>query len=86
MIFVEEKRIQWYDSAPGIVKKSIVKRNLDGLMQYLQDEYKAKTGEELDVSDWNIVPGTRSTPRQLNGKSMYSRFKHFPHYIMLMVP
>ena len=69
VIFMEEKRIQWYDSAPGIIRKATVKRNLDGLMQYLQDEYKEKKRQEFDVSAWNVVLGTRNTPRQLNGKS-----------------
>lgn len=61
---MEEKRIQWYDSMGGTDRAK-----LEGLMQYLKDEYKAKNnGKELDASDWNLVRCTRHTPRQRNGK------------------
>jgi len=64
VIFMEEKRIQWYDSL-GRTDKA----KLEGLMQYLRDEYKANNGgEELDDSEWELVPCTQSTPRQTNGE------------------
>lgn len=64
VIFIEEKRIQWYDSMGGTDRVK-----LEGLMQYLKDEYKAKNdGKDLDVSQWKLVRCTKHTPRQRNGK------------------
>jgi len=62
VIFVEEKRIQYYDSMGGTDWKK-----LEGLLQYLKDEYRAKKGEELDADEWELVACTRDTPRQRNG-------------------
>jgi len=61
-IFMEEKKIQYYDSmgGPGMIK-------LKGLLQYLKDEWKAKKGGEMDVSEWKLVACTKDTPQQLNG-------------------
>ena len=39
VIFMEEKRIQWYDSMGGTDR---AKLELEGLMQYLKDEYKKR--------------------------------------------
>jgi len=62
-IFMEEKKIQYYDSMGG---SGMVK--LKGLLQYLKDEWKAKKkGGELDVCEWELVACTRDTPQQLNG-------------------
>ena len=64
VIFMEEKRIQYYDSMGGTDRVK-----LEGLLQYLKDEWKAKKkGGELDVSEWTLVNCTRDTPRQRNGK------------------
>lgn len=63
VVFVQEKRIQFYDSmgADGMVY-------LESLFQYIQDEHKAKHGGPLpDVDDWKLVPCTQDTPRQGNG-------------------
>ena len=43
---------------------------LKGLLQYLKDEWKAKKGGEMDVSEWKLVPCTKDTPQQLNGESV----------------
>ena len=61
---MEEKRIQYYDSCGGT---DWVK--LNGLLQYLKDEWEAneKVGK-WDSSSWNLVGCSRSTPRQKNGK------------------
>ena len=39
VIFMEEKRVQWYDSCGGTVK-----RILDGLIRYLKDKFFHKKG------------------------------------------
>ncbi|KAL7554597.1 hypothetical protein ACHAWF_018229 [Thalassiosira exigua] len=62
VIFVEEKRIQYYDSMGGTDR-----RKLEGLLRYLQDEHKAKKGTEMDVSEWELVGCAPDTPRQWNG-------------------
>ena len=67
VIFMEDKRIQWYDSKMGLTK-STEKNKLNGLMQYLKDEYRGKGCGELDDSEWNLVPCTKITPQQRNGK------------------
>ena len=65
VIFMEEKKIQYFDSGGGTGQEI-----LDGLLQYVKDEWKAKKeGDELDVKEWTLVRNTRDTPRQWNGKS-----------------
>ncbi|KAL7526301.1 hypothetical protein ACHAXR_001415 [Thalassiosira sp. AJA248-18] len=61
VIFMEEKYIQYYDSMGGTDMKK-----LKGLLQYLKDEHRVKRGEELDTTEWRLVPCTRDTPRQKN--------------------
>lgn len=63
VIFMEEKRIQFYDSMGG-----------DGygyteaLMRYLKDEWAAKKGGELPGADqWKIVGAVNGIPQQMNG-------------------
>ena len=63
VIFIEEKRIQYYDSLGGTDTAK-----LEGLLQYLKDEYMSKKGEELDTKEWELVHCTSDTPRQRNGK------------------
>jgi hypothetical protein len=42
---------------------------LEGLLQYVKDEFKAKNdGKEMDAAEWELVGCTRDTPRQRNGK------------------
>ena len=63
VIFMQEKRIQFYDSMHGSGKYY-----LEGLMQYLKDEWKAKKGGELpDANKWNLVPCESDVPHQENG-------------------
>ena len=63
VIFMEEKKIQYFDSMGGTDQAK-----LWGLFQFLKDEYKAKKGREMDTSGWKLVPCTEETPRQWNGK------------------
>ena len=63
VIFMEEKKIQYFDSMGGTDQAK-----LWGLFQYLKDEYKVKKGREMDTSGWKLVPCTEETPRQRNGK------------------
>jgi sentrin-specific protease 1 len=63
VIYMEEKRIQYYDSMGGTDRTK-----LKGLLEYVKDEYKAKNGgQEMDVSEWELVSCTSDTPRQRNG-------------------
>ena len=63
VIYMTEQRIQFYDSMSG----SGV-RYLEGLMQYLKDEHKAKKGCPLpDADEWVLVESTPDTPQQRNG-------------------
>lgn len=63
VIFMEEKRIQYYDSMGGTDRTK-----LKGLLEYVKDEYKTKNGgQEMDVSEWELVSCRADTPRQRNG-------------------
>ncbi len=62
VIFMEEKKIQYYDSMGGTDRTK-----LEGMLEYVKDEYRAKNGKEMDVTDWKLVSCTRDTPRQRNG-------------------
>ena len=62
VIFMEEKMIQYYDSLGGTDRVK-----LEGLLEYIKDEYKAKNGGEMNASEWKLVGCTSDTPRQLNG-------------------
>ena len=70
VIFMEEKRVKWFDSCGGTEKKV-----LDGLIQYLKDEYFDKKNREFDVSEWEIVGCTKFVPRQHNGKFEIAKLK-----------
>ena len=63
VIFMEEKRIQYYDSLGGTDMSK-----LKGLLQYVKDEYRAKNGEEMDATEWELVGCTQDVPRQRNGE------------------
>ena len=42
---------------------------MEGLLQYLKDEYRAMhDGEEMDATEWELVPCKSDTPRQKNGE------------------
>ena len=63
VIYMEEKRIQYYDSMGGNDQAM-----LKGLLEYVRDEYKVKNGgAEMDVSEWELVSCKANTPRQRNG-------------------
>ena len=63
VIYMEEKRIQYYDSMGGTDEAK-----LEGLFQYVKDEYKAKnSGQKMDVSGWKLVSCTSDTRRQTDG-------------------
>lgn len=63
VIFMQEKRIQFYDSMRGDGY-----HYSDGLLQYLKDEWAAKKGGELpDADKWTVVGAETGVPRQTNG-------------------
>ena len=69
-IFMEQKKIQYYDSMGGTDWSK-----LEGLLEYLKDEWKAKKkGEEMDWSEWELVGCQEGTPRQLNGEFVFVLF------------
>ena len=47
---------------------------LEGLLQDLKDEHRAKKGAELDTDEWRLLGCTRDTPRQLNGTLMAGHY------------
>ncbi len=63
MIFMEVKRIQYYDSF-GCTAWA----KLEGLLNYLKDAYRAKHGKEMDATELKLVSCRRDTPRQRNGE------------------
>jgi Ulp1 family protease len=64
VIFMEDKRIQFFDSMHGTGI-----RYLRGLFQYLKDEHQAKKGCPLpDEEQWQLVCCTNDIPVQSNGK------------------
>jgi hypothetical protein len=68
VIYVQEKRIQFYDSMGGDGKTY-----LDTIFRYLKDEHENKKGFPLpDQDQWRLVRCTSNTPRQLNGTSFFS--------------
>ncbi len=66
VIFMEDKRIQYYDSMGGTDRSK-----LEGLLEYVKDEYRAKNCKELDVTEWELVFCTRDTPQQRNGEFVF---------------
>jgi len=63
VIFVQEKRIQFYDSMTGDGMY-----HMNGLLNYLKDEWKAKKGGGLpDLEKWRLLSCTADTPVQENG-------------------
>jgi len=63
VIFMQEKRIQFYDSMRGDGY-----HYSDGLLKYLKDEWAAKKGGELpDAEKWRVVGAETVVPRQNNG-------------------
>ena len=63
VIFMQEKRIQFYDSMRGDGY-----HYSDGLLKYLKDEWAAKKGGELpDAEKWRVVGAETVVPWQNNG-------------------
>jgi sentrin-specific protease 1 len=63
VIFMQEKRIQFYDSMGGDGY-----HYTEGLLKYLKDEWASKKGGELpDLDKWTIVGAEKRIPRQKNG-------------------
>jgi len=63
VIFMEEKRIQYYDSMG-----SDGHAYTTGLMRYLKDEWAAKKGGEIpDADKWRIVGAVDGVPQQQKG-------------------
>jgi len=77
-----EENSEWYDSMGGTDRAK-----LEGLMQYLKDEYKAKNdgdGRELDDSEWTLVRCTKHTPRQRNGECSV-HYHYFDYKLALLI-
>ncbi|KAL7539154.1 hypothetical protein ACHAXR_009074, partial [Thalassiosira sp. AJA248-18] len=81
VIFMEEKRIQYYDSL-GCTDWT----KLNGLLQYLKDEHRVKNGGELDVKEWKLVACTSDTPRQRGGIDCGVFTCMFCYYILKDTP
>ncbi|GLD99130.1 hypothetical protein PINS_up007847 [Pythium insidiosum] len=62
VIFMTDKRIQYYDSMDGSGQ-----RCLEVLLKYLHDEMEHKKKQAFDASDWRLVQSTPDTPQQENG-------------------
>jgi sentrin-specific protease 1 len=63
VIFMEAKKIQYYDSCGGTDKAK-----MEGLLKYVKEEYRAKHGKEMDATERELVSCKRDTPRQENGE------------------
>ena len=58
VIFMEAKKIQYYDSCG---KTDMAK--MQGLLEYVKDEYRAKhDGKEMDAKEWELVSCMSDTP------------------------
>ncbi|CCI40892.1 unnamed protein product [Albugo candida] len=62
VIFMKDKKIQYYDSMRGCGL-----RCLETLRRYICDEMKDKKNTEIVVDDWELIPTTIDTPQQKNG-------------------
>ena len=59
--FMEEKRIQYYDSFKGVGKGE---KYLKGVLDYFKDEHQRQFKSDMDASEWRLVPCTEDTPQQ----------------------
>ena len=65
VVFMQEKRIQMFDSLGG---KGLM--YLEAIFKYLQDEHVDKKRSPLpDAEEWKLIPTRPETPRQHNGES-----------------
>lgn len=62
VIFMTEKRIQYFDSMNGPGQ-----RCLEVLLRYLHDEMEHKKQHKFDAEGWKLVPTAPGTPQQENG-------------------
>jgi hypothetical protein len=80
--FMQEKRIQMYDSLGG---KGL--KYLESILQYFKDEHLDKKGTPLpDADNWEIVVSQTNTPRQRNGMFFWfplHRSNLFPNFFSL---
>jgi Ulp1 family protease len=76
VVFMEEKRIQLYDSnASSSIRYSQNMRQyyLDTIFRYLQDDHMDKKASTLPNADsWQLIPFSDDTPQQTNGKKQKS--------------
>jgi len=64
VIYMEDKKICYYDSLGGTEWTK-----LEGLLEYVKDEHKAKKGKELEGwEEWELLGCPEDVPRQLNGE------------------
>ncbi|KAF0687972.1 Aste57867_20353 [Aphanomyces stellatus] len=61
VIFMQEKRIQYFDSMMGAGTEC-----LKVLLKYLHDEMQHKKSTEFDATGWELVATTENTPQQGN--------------------
>ncbi|ETV88061.1 hypothetical protein, variant 1 [Aphanomyces astaci] len=61
VIFMQEKRIQYFDSMAGTGSQC-----LDVLLKYLHDESQHKKNTPFDATGWELVGTTDDTPQQDN--------------------
>ena len=78
VIFIQEKKIQYYDSMNGSGKKC-----LQHLLRYLKDEMENKKKAELNVDEWSLVPTQVGTPQQSNGSDCGVFATMFAHFTSL---
>ncbi|CAM9891796.1 unnamed protein product, partial [Chrysoparadoxa australica] len=62
VVWVQEKRIQYYDSMGGSGMTY-----LKALLRWLGDEMKDKKSQSFDETGWELVPSQPGTPQQANG-------------------
>ena len=72
VIFITERKIQYYDSCGGTDENT-----LKGLLRYLKEEHKAKKGKELE-GEWTLEGCPEDLPRQTNGEEYSSHFYVVP--------
>jgi sentrin-specific protease 1 len=65
ILFMQEKRIQYYDSIDGSYRTG--RRYIELLLRYVSDEHMRVYGSPLEVGEWELWCSTRSTPTQENG-------------------
>ncbi|KAL7490585.1 hypothetical protein ACHAWT_000151, partial [Skeletonema menzelii] len=63
VVFMEEKRIQYYDSYYSM-DKGEGDKYLKGILEYLKDEHERQFKSDMHTSEWRLVPCTEDTPQQ----------------------